>query len=89
MKSLIITLVIASVAVTVATIKMTQVPVTNPASENVKSDMRTKGENKNGLGAIGSTFGIMGFIYGLAALGQVSKLKKEIEKLKSQIDPKS
>jgi NADPH:quinone reductase-like Zn-dependent oxidoreductase len=89
MKTLIITLVIASVAVTVGTIKMTQVPVTNPASENVKSDTRAKGENKNGLGNIGFIFGQLGFIYGLAALGQISKLKKEVEKLKSQIDPKN
>jgi hypothetical protein len=31
----------------------------------------------------------LGFIYGMAAISQVSKLKKEVEKLKSQVGPKS
>jgi amino acid transporter len=63
--------------------------VVAPASENVKSDSRTNGENKNGLGTVGFIFGMAGVVYGLAAIGQVSALKKEVEKLKSQIDPKS
>jgi hypothetical protein len=37
---------------------------------------------------IGFIFGLMGFIFGAAAIGQVSALKKDVEKLKSQIDPK-
>lgn len=37
---------------------------------------------------IGFIFGLMGFIFGAAAIGQINVLKKEVEKLKSQIDPK-
>jgi methylaspartate ammonia-lyase len=48
---------------------------------------RTKGENKHMdvFGMIGFTFGIMGFIFSLTVMGQVAELKKEVEKLKSQV----
>ena len=37
---------------------------------------------------IGFIFGMMGFVFALTAMGQVSALTKDLEKLKSQIDPK-
>ncbi len=41
------------------------------------------------FGILGFVFGMMGFIFALTTMGQVSALQKEIEKLKSRIDPKS
>jgi len=41
------------------------------------------------FGILGFTFGMMGFIFGLTAMSQVSELKKEVEKPKSQVSPKS
>jgi hypothetical protein len=38
---------------------------------------------------VGFVFGMMGFIFAIIAMSQVSTMQKEIEKLKSQIDPKS
>jgi len=40
------------------------------------------------FGMFGFTFGIMGFLFSLTVMGQVSELKKEVEKLKSQVGPK-
>ncbi len=96
MKSLIITLVIASVAATVVVIGLHhgQKVTSAPASVVESSPGQTRPEkvvapNQNGLGSIGFIFGMLGFIYGLTAISQVSKLKKEVEELKSQIGPKS
>jgi hypothetical protein len=36
---------------------------------------------------LGFIFGMMGFIFGAAALGQVSKLKKDVERLKVERNP--
>ena len=38
---------------------------------------------------IGFIFGLMGFIFAITAMGQVSTLQKEVEALKSQMNPKS
>jgi hypothetical protein len=40
------------------------------------------------LGTLGFIFGIMGMIFGMGAIHQVSELKEEVEKLKSQAGPK-
>jgi hypothetical protein len=37
---------------------------------------------------LGFTFGMMGMIWGMAATRQVSELKDEVEKLKSQVGPR-
>jgi hypothetical protein len=96
MKIFIITLVIASVVATAAVIglhhgqKVASAPESGVESSPGQTQPgKVAGQNQNGLGTAGFTFGIMGFIYGITALGQVSQLKKEVEKLKSQIDLKS
>ena len=40
------------------------------------------------FGIFGFIFGIMGFIFSMNVMGQVAEMKKEIEKLKSQVIPK-
>jgi RNA polymerase sigma factor (sigma-70 family) len=46
-------------------------------------------QGEPGLGTLGFIFGMAAITFGLSAISQVSALKKEVEKLKSQIDPKS
>jgi hypothetical protein len=41
------------------------------------------------FGILGFIFGMMGLIFGLSATRQAAELKEEIEKLKSQVGPKS
>lgn len=41
------------------------------------------------MGVIGFIFGMMSFILAMNTMNQVTALKKEVEMLKSQIDPKS
>jgi hypothetical protein len=96
MKPLIITLGIASVVATIAVIGLHHGQKVTSARASVveSSPEQTQPEkvvapNQNGLGTVG-------FVYGLAAISQVSKLKKEVEELKKnvenlkpQIDPKS
>jgi hypothetical protein len=65
-------------------------PCALPSPESL-SRWRKKGENKpmDIFGILGFIFGMMGFIFSMTVMGQVSELKKEVEKLKSQLGPKS
>ena len=40
------------------------------------------------FGILGFTFGILGLVYSMSAMGKVSELQKEVEKLKAQVGPK-
>ena len=35
---------------------------------------------------VGLTFALMGFVFGLGALGQVVQLKNEVQRLRSQLE---
>jgi len=41
------------------------------------------------LGFIFGMMGMMGFVFSMTVMGQVTELKKELEKLKAQVGPKS
>ncbi len=59
----------------------------SPRTQTVGHIKTQKGEIKD-METIGFIFGMMGFIFGITAMSQVAELQKEVEELRSQIDPK-